>query len=137
MMEDAGRADRAAPGSFLSWRWIVTLVLLVMGLGVAAYRSAILHEEMRQLVIVIPPGTAERLAAGETENTPPHRIDLTLGVQDVLVIRNEDSVWHQVGPYRVAPGHTLVQRFSQPGTIQAACTMTPSQQVEIVIHERR
>ena len=54
----------------------------------------------------------------------------------VLVIQNEDSVWHQVGPYRVAPGHTLQQRFSRPGTIQATCTITPSQQVEIVVRER-
>jgi hypothetical protein len=109
---------------------------LAAGLGVATYRVAILREDARQLVIVIPDGTAERIAAGETDSTPPHRIEMVVGVQDVLVIRNEDTVWHQVGPYRIAPGRTLTQRFSQPGVIRQACTITPGQQVEIVIRER-
>ena len=118
-------------------RRVSALVFLVIGLSVAAYRGAVLREELRQYVIVIPAGTAERLAAGDTTGAPPHSFELILGVRDVLVIQNEDSVWHQVGPYRVAPGHTLQQRFSRPGTIQATCTMTASQQVEIVVRERR
>jgi hypothetical protein len=118
-------------------RWAISLAFLAIGLAVAAYRGAVLHEELRQYVIVIPAGTAERLAAGDETNAPPHSFELVLGVRDVLVIKNEDSVWHQVGPYRVAPGHTLQQRFSRPGTIQAACTITSSQQVEIVVRERR
>ena len=126
----------ASPVERRTLRRAIALVFLVIGLGVAAYRSAVLHEELRQYVIVIPPGTAERLAAGDTSNAPPHSFELILGVRDVLVIQNKDSVWHQVGPYRVAPGHTLQQRFSRPGTIQAACTITASQQVEIVVHER-
>ena len=117
-------------------RWAISLAFLAIGLGVAAYRGAVLHEELRQYVIVIPAGTAERLAAGDTTDAPPHSFELILGVRDVLVIQNEDSAWHQVGPYRVAPGHTLQQRFSRPGTIQAACTITASQQVEIVVRER-
>jgi hypothetical protein len=117
-------------------RAAISFALLVVGLGVAAYRGALLHEELRQYVIVIPAGTVARLAAGDTTDAPPHPFELILGVRDVLVIQNEDSVWHQVGPYRVAPGHTLQQRFSPPGTIRAACTMTASQQVEIVVRER-
>jgi hypothetical protein len=117
-------------------RAAISFALLVVGLGVAAYRGALLHEELRQYVIVIPAGTAERLAAGDTTDAPPHSFELILGVRDVLVIRNEDNVWHQVGPYRIAPGHTLQQRFSRPGTIYAACTITASQQVEIVVRER-
>jgi hypothetical protein len=119
-----------------SGRWLVSVLFLALGLGVAAYRAAILREDARQLVIVIPVGTAERIAAGETDSTPPHQIEMVLGVQDVLVIRNEDIVWHQVGPYRIAPGHTLIQRFSQSGVIRQTCTITPGKQVEIVIRER-
>jgi hypothetical protein len=118
------------------WRWVVSLVLLGVTLGVVAYRGGVLHEQSRRLVIVIPPGTAAQIEAGQSEDAPPHRIELTLGVQDVLIIYNEDSEWHQVGPYRIAPGHTLIQRFSRPGTIRASCTMYPSREVEIVVHER-
>jgi hypothetical protein len=126
----------ASPVEKHALRWAISLVFLVIGLGVAAYRGAVLREELRRYEIVIPAGTAARLAAGDTANAPPHSFELILGVRDVLVIQNEDSVWHQVGPYRVAPGHTLVQRFSRPGTIRAACTMTASRQVEIIVRER-
>jgi len=118
------------------WRVLAAAFLLIAGLGMAAYRVAILREEARQLTIVIPPGTAERIAAGDVENAPPHQIELVLGVQDVLVIQNNDSVWHEVGPYRIAPGRTLTQRFTHPGVIQQACTMTPGRQVEIIIREK-
>jgi|YNPNPStandDraft_1061719.scaffolds.fasta_scaffold55739_3 hypothetical protein len=118
------------------WRWMASLLLLSTVLGVTAYRGGVLYEQSRRLVIVIPSGTAAQIEAGQSENAPPHRIDLTLGVQDVLIIQNEDSEWHQVGPYQIAPGHTLVQRFSRPGTIRASCTMYPSHEVEIVVHER-
>lgn len=130
----AGRRSQAQHTLLL--RWVVSLILILIGLGATVYRSAILREENRQLVIVIPLGTAAQIEAGE-QNTLPHEIELILGVRDVLVIHNEDNTWHRVGPYWVAPGHTLVQRFYQPGTIQGACTMNPSQQVEIVIRERR
>lgn len=118
------------------WRVLAAAFLLVAGLGIAAYRVAILREDARRLEIVIPPGTAARIVAGETDNAPPHQIELVLGVQDVLVIQNNDVVWHEVGPYRIAPGRTLTQRFTHPGVIQQSCTMTPGRQVEIIVREK-
>jgi hypothetical protein len=112
-------------------------LLLLIGVAAAIYRGSIIHEESRQLVIVVEPGTAEQIEAGLLDNSDYHRIEMILGVRDVLVIENQDEVWHQVGPYWVAPGHTLVQRFYRPGTIRASCSITASQEVEIVIHERR
>ena len=50
------------------WRVLAAAFLLIAGLGIAAYRVAILREDARQLTIVIPPGTAERIAAGDVEN---------------------------------------------------------------------
>jgi len=129
-------ATRSVRAHAVGWRWIATLALAMIAASVAAFRGSILREEARRLVIVIPAGTAERLAAGDVSSAPPHRIELVLGVQDVLIIRNEDKVWHQVGPFRVAPGHTLIQRFWRPGTVRQSCTMTASQEVEIVVRER-
>lgn len=136
MAENSARSGHLPIQPVSLWRWITSLVILGVVLGVAIYRGGVLHEQSRQLVIVIPPGTAAQIEAGQSGNAPPHRIELTLGIQDVLVIRNEDSAWHQVGPYRIAPGHTLVQRFSRPGTVRATCTMYPGREVEIVVHER-
>ena len=119
------------------YRWLISGLLLLVGLAAGVYRGSILREESRQLVIVIEPGTAEKIEAGLLDNSDFHKIEMILGVRDVLVIENQDDVWHQVGPYWVAPGHTLVQRYYRPGTIQASCSITASEEVEIVIHERR
>jgi hypothetical protein len=120
----------------MRWRWLAACVLLLVGLSVAAYRGAVLREEARRVVIIIPPGTAERIEAGDPASVPPHQIEMVLGVQDILVIDNQDTVWHEVGPYWIAPGRTLTQRFTRPGVVRQACTMTSEQQVEIVVRER-
>ncbi len=126
----------AQPGKSI-YRWVIAGLLLLIGLAAGIYRGSILREESRQLLIVIEPGTAEKIEAGLLDNSDYHRIEMTLGVKDVLVIENQDEVWHQVGPYWVAPGHTLVQRFYRPGTIRSSCSITAGKEVEIVIHERR
>ena len=118
------------------WRWLVATLLMAVGLGVAAYRGAILREDARQLEIVIPAGTAERIAAGETDSTPPHQIELVLGVQDVLVIRNEDSVWHEVGPVSDCTGAHADAALLAAGSHPASMHHNTGKQVEIVIRER-
>jgi hypothetical protein len=122
----------------LWWRWpvLVALVIIVGGLvGFGIYQLQERARLNRQLIIVIPAGTAVEIETTGQSDSVPHRIELVLGVQDILVIENEDTVWHTVGPYIIAPGQTLVHHYTQPGTIQQNCTITPSGSIEIVIME--
>ena len=53
------------------YRWLISGVLLLVGLAAGIYRGSTLREESRQLVIVIEPGTAEQIEAGLLDNSEP------------------------------------------------------------------
>jgi len=117
-------------------RIVASFILIIIYIALAAYRGINLRADSRQYVIVITEGTAERIEAGVEESNIPHEIEMVLGVKDVLVIRNEDTVWHTVGPYGVAAGKTIVARFTHSGEITQTCSITPTGTVRIVIRER-
>lgn len=74
--------------------------------------------------VVIPPGTAASIAAGEKDSPIPRDLRLVRG--DVLVVRNEDSVDHRFGPYLVPSGQTVSVPQQQAGTSGFLCTFHPS-----------
>ena len=81
--------------------------------------------------IVVPEGTQARIDAGEEIVLFPRRLEV--GVGDRIVITNDDSASHQVGPYIVGSGQQIVQTFSSPGIIEGICTLHPSGEVTIVV----
>src|SRR5690348_342787 len=52
----------------------------------------------------IPKGTWTRRMAGEKAEILPERIELTLGANDVLLLRNSDTVPQIFGPVLIMPG---------------------------------
>lgn len=84
-----------------------------------------------EVVIRVPPGTGERIDAGEDLELIPQRLELSVG--DTLVIVNDDDRTHVVGPYGVPAGQELRTRFTEPGTYYGACTLHVGDRVEIVI----
>jgi hypothetical protein len=87
----------------------------------------------REVVYVIPKGTAARRAAGQAVQTFPSRLRLTIGVRDLLVIRNEDDQPQSVGPILLAPGQTYRIPFSAPATFDFACSAHDEGQLTIVV----
>ena len=82
---------------------------------------------------VIPAGTAVRLAAGElVEVIPP---DLRFRLRDRLVIVNDDSAPHVIGPFSVAPGGRLETRLSEAATYDAICSLHPTGGITIEISD--
>lgn len=80
----------------------------------------------RTVEVVIPPGTAEAVAAGRVDSTLPDRLELRQG--DTLVIRNEDLVVHRLGTSTVPSGHT-VRMAVTPALLGAAglvCSFHPA-----------
>ena len=77
-------------------------------------RSPMTHD------LVIPAGTAEKVAAGEDVPTIPDEMMFVLG--DVLQVTNEDNVSHQLGPIWVPPGSTgnLVIDSAEQGAFQCS-----------------
>ena len=89
--------------------------------------------EAREVAFVVPPGTAERLAAGETVSVLPSTILLRVG--DTLVIRNDDTAAVQVGPFRVDPGQRLAHQYRNPGTYELECSVHADGTLRIVVGE--
>lgn len=123
----------ASGGSETSNRRLITaltalVVVVALALLVSALISALGSEE---LVVEVPEGTAERMAAGEQIELLPRTLEVEVG--DRLVVVNRDEVTHEVGPYTVAAGQTLAQTFTSPGTIEGLCTLHPSGAITIVV----
>jgi hypothetical protein len=119
-------------GGRLGRRGIVAAVIGVLAIaGWAAF--APLPALPRERVYVIPKGTAARQAAGERVTPIPSRIRLLLGVQDVLVLRNEDEVPQAFGPIQLRPGQTYRVPFQVPATFDFACSVHEDGEVAIIV----
>ena len=113
------------------------LLYLVGGLLIAAIPVAVARFVDQppgdSHTIDIPPGTAERLAAGEDVEVIPDELDFTL--RDVLIIVNRDSVTHTIGPFEIGPGERSEHSFNEAAAISAYCSLHPSGSISISIGE--
>jgi hypothetical protein len=85
---------------------VITAISFVFSLGFNEITFAMTKEPTDRapttFTIVIPPGTSARIASGETVELLPE--DATFVVGDVLEVKNQDSVSHQLGPIWTPPG---------------------------------
>ena len=83
----------------------------------------------------VPKGTWARRMAGDKVEILPSRIDLTLGLNDQLLLRNLDDVPQQFGPVLVMPGQSFRLPFEKASTYSFDCTAHASGQMTIVVAE--
>lgn len=69
----------------------------------------------------IPPGTADRIDAGETVEIVP--LELVVRVGEAIRIVNDDDEGHVVGVFFVGAGETMTQRFTAPGELSGDCSV--------------
>lgn len=111
---------------------VAALSLLVLaGLGWAALApiSAVSKEQLFE----IPDGTSARRMAGEKIEILPQTIRLTLGLKDVLVLRNADSVPHIFGPTLIMPGQSFNLPFVQASTYSFQCSAHADGQLSVIV----
>ena len=89
------------------------------------------HDELFE----IPKGTYARRMAGDKVEILPSRIDLALGLNDHLLLRNLDDVPQQFGPVLVMPGQSFRLPFEKASTYSFDCTAHASGQMTIVVAE--
>ena len=118
-----------------------TLRLVIVGLAVAAGAGlawaalAPPRVATRDELFEIPKGTWARRMAGNKVEILPNRIDLTLGLNDRLLLRNLDDVPQQFGPVLVMPGQSFRLPFEVASTYSFDCTAHASGQMSIVVAE--
>jgi plastocyanin len=123
----------------------VAVALFVCGLGLALVLAVVAYvvaggstgsstaaeDAPSSYGVVIPSGTGKRIASGFHLYLIPE--DLQLHVGDTLVVVNDDTQVHEVGPFFVRPGETMRHTFTEPGKYIGACTFHPAGEVSIEV----
>lgn len=83
--------------------------------------------------LVIPLGTAEKVARGESNPALPDNMVLVVG--DTLVVKNEDTVAHHLGPLFIPVGTSASLTLDQPDNMAFACSFQPGQYLGLDVQE--
>lgn len=123
--------------SFIVKRILFSIVLaLLVGALVSEVPFLFLQETARaprEIVLTIPPGTAEQVARGEQPPSIP--VNMTFVVGDTLVVRNEDSVDHKLGPLWIPANSSAQLSLDQEESFAYECTFQPEQYFGLDVHE--
>ena len=111
--------------------WVVLGVIPVAALAWAAF--APMQVEDRDQVFEIPKGTWARRMGGDPVEILPSVVRLTLGIKDVLVLKNHDDVPQVFGPVLMMPGQTFRLPFQVASSYQFACTAHASGQMTVTV----
>jgi hypothetical protein len=87
----------------------------------------------RDRLFEIPKGTWARRMAGSKVEILPAEIRLTLGVRDILVLKNLDDVPQVFGAILLMPGQSFRLPFAMAASYQFSCTAHLSGQMTIVV----
>jgi hypothetical protein len=126
----------------LSKNYVVKRILLsgVLGLVLGALISEVpfffLRETARaprDVILVIPPGTAAEVARGEKPPSIPENMSFVVG--DRLVVKNQDSVEHKLGPLWIPPNSTAQLSLDQQDSFAYECSFQPSKYFGLDVNE--
>lgn len=115
-------------------RYWVLVVFIGIAVGATAWAAlAPVDSDSREQVYVIPRGTWAHRSAGEYIEVLPSEIRLTIGVKDILVLRNQDDVPQMFGPVLIMPGQSFQLPFQRASRYQFACSLHVSGQLDVVV----
>jgi hypothetical protein len=109
-------------------RLIICLVIsLISALVISEVSFQLLNNENQrnpqEFILVIPAGTSERISQGLAVPSIPSNMVFFEG--DSIVVKNEDSASHQLGPIWVPAGATGTLSLEKPQKYNLACTFQP------------
>ena len=121
------------------YRWLAGLALLgglALSLVINASWWIFVFKDRppQRFELAIPPGTAERVAAGEAVPSIP--ADMVFIAGDRLLVRNEDRVSHSVGPFWIPAGTTATIPFDTPSSASFSCTINPNKFIGVEVQPR-
>ena len=114
-------------------RLIGSLLGLVAAAAVTWAALTPIASDSRDEVFEIPKGTWARRMAGDKVEILPTEVRLTLGVKDVLVLKNRDDVPQVFGPTLMMPGQSFRLPFAVASSYQFACTAHASGQMTVTV----
>jgi len=119
-------------------RLAITFVIsMVFAYGVAEVSYQFVKNQSdhkpRQIEILIPPGTAQLIADGKPGPALP---DMRFAEGDQIIVRNMDSVSHQLGPLWIPTNSSSVLTLDRPSSYALECSFEPSKSIDIQVIAR-
>src|ERR1700685_4699914 len=116
---------------------IVVVAVAVAAMGTVAWGALTpITFTSREETFEIPKGTWARRMAGNKVEILPSQVFLTLGIRDVLLLKNMDDVPQIFGPTLMMPGQSFRLPFEVDSSYQFACTAHASGQMTVVVDEQ-
>jgi hypothetical protein len=112
------------------------LIGLLVGFLISEISYQFLKETSRApetIELVIPEGTAEQVARGETPPTIPE--EMTFVVGDVLMVHNQDITDHQLGPVWIPASTSASLNLDEVNNFIFACSFQPSSYLGLDVRE--
>jgi hypothetical protein len=125
------------PRSIVIRKIIVSVVLgLLFGVLVSEVPFLFLQETVRppqEITLTIPAGTSEQIERGEQPPSIPENMTFVVG--DKLVIKNEDSVNHKLGPLWIPANSSAQLSLDQEESLAYECSFQPTKYFGLDVHE--
>ena len=115
---------------------ISLLIGLLLGAALSEVSFYFLRETARppqKVLLTIPDGTAERVARGEKSPSLPENMIFVVG--DTLVVKNEDSVDHKLGPLWIPANSSAELPLGQEENLAYECTFQPGNYFGLDVRE--
>ncbi len=87
-----------------------------------------------RIELVIPAGTAHQVATGQAVPSIPASMVFVVG--DILVVKNEDTVSHELGPVWVPPGSSASLNLDQANSYAYTCSFQPGRYLGLDVRPR-
>jgi hypothetical protein len=105
--------------------FVVSLVLVFLGSeGAFIFQKEAYDRAPRVIELVIPAGTAEQIAAGKSVPSIPAEMVFVIG--DTLVVHNQDSADHVLGPVWVPAGTSASLAMEKASKFAYDCSFQSS-----------
>jgi len=109
------------------------LIAGVLAEGAFQFTKVTQDRAPKKIELVIPAGTAERVAQGQDPPGIPKTMVFVVG--DTLVVRNQDSAAHQLGPLWVPPGTSASLSFDHTQSYAFACSFLTGKYLGLDVNE--
>ena len=120
------------------WRrfFILLAVALVLTLGISEIFYLLQRTNNERaaetIEIIIPAGTADRIAAGEPGPEIP---EMVFVIGDTLLVHNQDQVAHELGPVWVPAGASGSLTLDVANNLAYRCSFQPSRYLGLTVRE--
>jgi len=115
---------------------ISLLIGLLFGVALNEITFFFLRETARApklIEIVIPKGTAEKVARGEAPPSIPASMTFVIG--DTLLVKNEDTKDHELGPLWIPAGSSASLFLDAAASYAYSCSFQPGQSFGLDVYE--